>query len=439
MYEEYFGLSAKPFQLSPDARFFYPSNEHKRALSFLQYGLGQADGFIVITGDVGTGKTTLVQTLLDDLDSQSVLCANLVTTQLEENDLLSLVCINLGIKVDQSKSKAILLDELQRFFSQRAAEGRRVLLIVDEAQNLPARSVEELRMLSNFTHDRKPLVQVFLLGQEEFRATLLSEGFEQLRQRVIATYHLNPLTENETRTYIEHRLVTAGWAGNPHFTDDAFSSVFEFAEGVPRRINNLCDRLLLFSFLEERSAIDLEVVKAVADEIGSEFWGRSPVAASSPVKPESMTATDLVESPAVFNTPGQAHNESMAKIMFDKADIQQRLSMLEHSVETLSDSMHEELSQIRSLLLRMVKTQARLLPQSPRSGIDVALDEEFSDTIDDYSGTPSGTTSGEYPHESNGDAVRAAANAPLTRRPKTPGASSALAISRQRARRDKRS
>jgi len=435
MYEEYFGLSAKPFQLSPDARFFYPSKEHKRALSFLQYGLGQADGFIVITGDVGTGKTTLVQTLLDDLDSQSVLFANIVTTQLEENDLLSLVCINLGIRVDQTKSKAILLDELQRFFSQRAAEGRRVLLIVDEAQNLPARSVEELRMLSNFTHDRKPLVQVFLLGQEEFRGTLLSEGFEQLRQRVIATYHLNPLTENETKTYIEHRLVTAGWAGNPHFTEDAFGAVFEFTEGVPRRINNLCDRLLLFSFLEERSAIDLEVVKAVADEIGSEFWGRSPAGASAPARPEAMPANDLAEASAVFNSPGQANNESMAKIMFDKADIQQRLSILENSIETLNDSVHEELSQIRSILLRMVKTQARLLPPSPRSGIDVALDDEVTDTANDLSAAPNG----EQAHEANGDAVRAAANAPLTRRSKTPGPSSALAISRQRARRDKRS
>jgi len=364
MYEEFFGFTGKPFQLSPDSRFFYPSKEHKRALSFLQYGLGQADGFIVITGDVGTGKTTLVQTLLGDLDANSVLCANIVTTQLEENDLLSLVCINLGIPVDQGKSKALLLNDLERFFAQRAAEGRRVLLIVDEAQNLPPRSVEELRMLSNFTHDSKPLVQVFLLGQEEFRATLLSQGFEQLRQRVIATYHLNPLTDDETRTYIEHRLETVGWNGNPHLTDDAFTEVFEFSEGVPRRINNLCDRLLLFSFLEERKTIDVSVVKAVAEEIGSEFWGRAPTAPtdSTPkVQPDPSTA-GVTE---VFNTPGE-NLESMANTMFDKANFQHRLASMESSIERLTETTREELAQIRSILLRLVKTQARMLPPYQR-------------------------------------------------------------------------
>ena len=358
MYEDYFGFSGKPFQLSPDARFFYPSKEHRRALSFLQYGMGQADGFIVITGDVGTGKTTLVQTLLDELDANSVLCANIVTTQLEENDLLSLVCINLGIKVDSNKSKALLLNDLERFFKQRVSEGRRVLLIVDEAQNLPARSVEELRMLSNFTLDRKPLVQVFLLGQEEFRGTLLSEGFEQLRQRVIATYHLNPLTEDETRTYIEHRLSTVGWSGNPEISDDAFTAIFEFSEGVPRRINNLCDRLLLYTFLEEAHSIDAEAVQAVAEEIGSEFWGRSPVPQPSAA---AAAPSDNVQPQDVFQTPGQPL-ETMARIMFDKANVQQRLMSLERSVETLSDTMREEMAQIRSILLRLVKSQARLLP-----------------------------------------------------------------------------
>ncbi len=366
MYEEYFGFTGKPFQLSPDARFFYPSKEHKRALSFLQYGLGQADGFIVITGDVGTGKTTLVQTLLNDLDPNSVMCANIVTTQLEENDLLTLVCINLGIPVDGTKSKALLLHDLERFFIHRAAEGRRVLLIVDEAQNLPPRSVEELRMLSNFTHDAKPLVQVFLLGQEEFRGTLLSQGFEQLRQRVIATYHLNPLTDDETRTYIEHRLATVGWNGNPHFTDDAFTEVYRFSEGVPRRINNLCDRLLLFSFLEERASVDVGVVKAVAEEIGSEFWGRTPVADAGSV-PDPVTAS--VQE--VFNSPTQ----SMATLMFDKANVDQRLSSIEKSIESLSETTREELAQIRSILLRLVKTQGRLIPPT----VDGVGDESIYD------------------------------------------------------------
>ena len=137
-----------------------------------------------------------------------------------------------------------------------------MLLIVDEAQNLPRPSVEELRMLSNFQFEGRPLIQIFLLGQEEFRATLLSEGFEQLRQRVIASYHLNPLDAEETRTYIEHRLTIVDWRSDPVFTDDAFERIFAATQGVPRRINNLCDRTLLYAFLEELHRIDGEVVHA---------------------------------------------------------------------------------------------------------------------------------------------------------------------------------
>ena len=172
MYREFFGLTGKPFQLSPDTRFFFPSSEHKRALSFLEYGLSHGDGFIVITGDVGTGKTTLVQALLGELDPKEAVVANIVTTQLGEDDLLGFVAAQFGLRAS-APNKAALLRDLEQFFLHRVRDGKRVLLIVDEAQNLPARSVEELRMLSNFNERGTPLLQVFLLGQEEFRNTLL--------------------------------------------------------------------------------------------------------------------------------------------------------------------------------------------------------------------------------------------------------------------------
>lgn len=334
MYEEHFGLSAKPFQLSPDATFFFPSKEHKRALSFLEYGLEQADGFIVITGDVGTGKTTIVQTLLANLDPNELMVANLVTTQLEEDDLMHLVAANFGLRVN-TNSKALLLRDLERLFLTQAQENRRVLLIVDEAQNLPQRSVEELRMLSNFQLNGKPLVQIFLLGQEEFRSTLLSEGFEQLRQRVIATYHLNPLDEQETRTYIEHRLNCASYQGNPAFMDDAFTAIFKSSEGVPRRINNLCDRVLLYAFLEERGVIDGELVDAVSRELGGEFWSGNP---------EPVGKGEPVED--VFNTPGQPL-ETMARVMFDKANVQQRIASLERAVDSLGSGLKTDVSDLR--------------------------------------------------------------------------------------------
>jgi general secretion pathway protein A len=340
MYREFFGLTGKPFQLSPDARFFFPSKEHKRALSFLQYGLGQGDGFIVITGDVGTGKTTLVQTLLSDLDPKVTIVANIVTTQLREDDLLTLVAFQFGLR-PSGAGKAVMLRDLEQFFLHRTRENKRVLLIVDEAQNLPPQSVEELRMLSNFQHQGRPLVQVFLLGQEEFRSTLLSEGFEQLRQRIIATYHLNPLDAEETRTYIEHRLGLVGWSANPTFTDAAFDGIYAFTQGVPRRINNLCDRILLYAFLEELHDIDDEVVRSVADEIGNEFIG----ADLDKPKAAQPSSTEPAAQPL----------ESMARMMFDKANVQQRLGSLERAVDTLGHGLKDELGEIRTLLMEIVR------------------------------------------------------------------------------------
>lgn len=371
MYEEHFGLSAKPFQLSPDANFFFPSKEHKRALSFLEYGLEQADGFIVITGDVGTGKTTIVQALLSAIDPKDAMVANIVTTQLQEDDLMHLVAANFGLRVN-ANSKALLLRDLERLFIQQAQENRRVLLIVDEAQNLPPRSVEELRMLSNFQYKGRPLVQIFLLGQEEFRNTLLSEGFEQLRQRVIATYHLNPLDDEETRTYIEHRLSCAGYRGRPAFTDGAFTGIYRASEGVPRRINNLCDRILLYAFLEEVELINTDVVETVSRELGGEFWGGSR-------KRDRQPRERLEE---VFNTPGQPL-ETMARVMFDKANVQQRMGSLERAVDGLGSSLKGDVAEIRNelayvrLLLEDVLHELRSHPRSDTNGTDMEAEITF--------------------------------------------------------------
>jgi general secretion pathway protein A len=343
MYQDFFGFTGKPFQLSPDIRFFFPSKEHRRALSFLEYGLEQGDGFIVVTGDVGTGKSMLVQTLLNALDPKETLVATIVTTQLKGDDLLQLAALNFGLTTG-GESKGLLLRDLEQMFVEQARQGRRVLLIVDEAQNLSKEAVEELRMLSNFQRDGRPLLQMFLLGQEEFRATLLSPGLEQLRQRVIATYHLSPLDRQETRTYVEHRLTTVGWANDPEFTDDAFGAIYRFCDGVPRRINNLCDRILLFAFLEELHRIDARVVQSVGEEIGSEFWGGRTM-------PQEREAER-----AIFDKPGRPV-DSAAGLVFDKTDVQQRLSSLERAVDDLGmvlkpevAELREELNQIRGLL-----------------------------------------------------------------------------------------
>ena len=244
MYEAFYHLRAKPFQLSPDPTFFYGSKGHKRAMSYLEYGLHQGEGFIVITGEVGAGKTTLVRHLFKKLQGENLVAAQLVSTQLDADDTLRMVAAAFGVPHEDS-NKATLLKRLENFLINCQNLGKRALLIVDEAQNLSPRAVEELRMLSNFQSQEKSLLQSFLLGQPEFRFTMASEGMQQLRQRVTASYHLGPMDPQDTREYIEHRMRTVGWNHDPHFTDDAFSAIHDFATGIPRKINTVCDRLLL--------------------------------------------------------------------------------------------------------------------------------------------------------------------------------------------------
>ena len=271
MYISFYGFSAKPFQLSPDPRFFFGSSVHKRALAYLRYGLSQGEGFIVITGGIGTGKTTLVHSLFSELDKNNVIAAQLVTTQLEADDLLRMVVAAFGLP-HKDLSKAVLIKHFEDFLKACARDGKRILLVVDEAQNLPERSLEELRMLSNFQVGDAPLLQSFLLGQEEFRTSLQAPGMEQLCQRVIASCHLNPLSEAETAEYIKHRLHVVGWQGDPEFTEDALAAIHHYTEGVPRRVNVFCDRLLLYGFLEELHTFTDSAVRTVGDEFDQEMY-----------------------------------------------------------------------------------------------------------------------------------------------------------------------
>ncbi|RRJ84586.1 XrtA/PEP-CTERM system-associated ATPase [Aestuariirhabdus litorea] len=270
MYEKYYGFTSKPFQLSPDPRFYFSSRGHSRAMSYLRYGLGQCDGFIIITGGVGTGKTTLIKMLFSDLDQEQIVAANIVTTNIESDDLMRMVSSAFSLPTE-GLTKADLLRQFEAFLLACDSHGRRVLLVIDEAQNLPKSSLEELRMLSNFQVNNRPLLQSFLLGQEEFRETLQSDGLEQLRQRVIASCHLAALDRDETKKYIDHRLTFVGWSDNPLIGQTAYDAIYEFTEGVPRRINVFCDRLLLYAYLEELTDINKDVVKAVADEMSAEI------------------------------------------------------------------------------------------------------------------------------------------------------------------------
>jgi putative secretion ATPase (PEP-CTERM system associated) len=270
MYEKYYGLSGKPFQQSPDARFFFNSAGHNRAMAYLRYGLRQGEGFIVITGGIGTGKTMLVSNLFKELSDENVVAAQLVSTQINEDEVLRMINAAFGLAHDKL-SKSALLRNLEAFFRARRAEGRRVLLVVDEAQNLPPRSIEELRMLSNYQEDGQALLQSFLLGQLELKQTLQRPGMEQVRQRIIAGYHLRPLDRQELQAYVEHRLGLVGWHNDPAISEAAFDAMFTATGGVPRRVNNLCDRVLLYASLEELHELDDTHVQGVVEEMANEF------------------------------------------------------------------------------------------------------------------------------------------------------------------------
>ncbi|MBA4091442.1 MAG: general secretion pathway protein [Sphingobium sp.] len=267
MYDQFYGLQGRPFQLTPDPHYYFESATHRKALSYLGYGLAQGEGFIVITGDIGAGKTTLVGHLMQTIDPARLTAVKIVSTQVEGDDMLRLAAQSFGLSTD-GLSKAAILQQVEAMLHAQARAGRRSLLIVDEAQNLPVSAIEELRMLSNFQLGGQSLLQIFLLGQPEFRDLLKSPELEQLRQRVIATHHLEPMMANEVEPYILHRLAIAGWSGNPAFTPGAFSALYAATGGVPRRLNALASRVLLLGAIEQLHVIDEEVVDAVVADMG---------------------------------------------------------------------------------------------------------------------------------------------------------------------------
>jgi len=303
MYESYYGFIEKPFQLSPDPRFFFATSHHQRALSYLQYGLDQGEGFIVITGPIGTGKTTIARNLLSSIGDENIVAAQLVTTKLSPDELLELIAAEFKIPFNNN-SKAEVLRSIESFLIQLHQQGKRALLLVDEAQNLPAETIEELRMLSNFQLDDKPLIQSFLLGQEELKDIIQAPNMEQFRQRIIASAHLRPLSVEEVKSYINHRLQQAGCEKENLFSDDAFERIHQKTLGVPRKINIFVDRLLLFGFLEELDHFSKENINEVAQEMSIELTG----SLNSQALENTQTNNQVANQQVVVNSSENVEN-----------------------------------------------------------------------------------------------------------------------------------
>ncbi|MEO1014168.1 MAG: AAA family ATPase [Pseudomonadota bacterium] len=296
MYQEHFGFSGEPFKLTPDPRFFFGSKSHNKAMAYLHYGLRQGDGFIVITGEIGAGKSMLITHLMDQIDQTNVVAADLITPNLPPNELVAHILSAFRIE-PAGDGPTAEIEAFEDFLFDQMNRGRRVLLIVDEAQNLPVETLEELRVLSNLDYDGTPLFQVFLIAQPDFRPLIAADGMEQLRQRVIASYHLEPLSRDDVKAYVEHRLSVVGWAGDPKIDDAAYELVFDATGGVPRRINKLFNRVLLYCSIEGVRHVTADVARVVIDDIADEDVGATPALAPPP----ATTSDEASDEPMMAN------------------------------------------------------------------------------------------------------------------------------------------
>lgn len=275
MYAAYFGLKENPFSLSPDARYLFLSEQHRDALNCLIYGIKEKKGFVLISGDIGTGKTTICRSLINSLDD-SVESALIFNTAISDLELLETVLNEYGIDFKgELKTKKNYIDILNEFLLKNFAAGKSAVLLIDEAQNLSHSVLEQIRMLSNLETETEKLIQIILIGQPELNNTLMLPALRQLNERITVRYDLKPLSSPEVREYIQHRLKVAQGPGSLKFTNGAYNLIYNFTEGIPRRINALCDRALLIAYTKNISKINRKIVNSAAHDIGINYFQKT--------------------------------------------------------------------------------------------------------------------------------------------------------------------
>ncbi len=352
MYEEFYGFSERPFQLTPDPAFYFESVTHKKALSYLGYGLNQGEGFVVITGEVGSGKSTLVAHLKQKLDEQRMTVGEVVTSALDDDEMIHVAARSFGLDL-QGGDKATALAAIELFLHEEARNGRRVLLIVDEAQNLSIGALEELRMLSNFQLGAHPLLQTLLLGQPEFKHLLAnSDELEQLRQRVIAAHHLEPMQPGEIEPYVKHRLGHVGWDGKPELDSAIWVKLHKATGGIPRKVNQVMTRLLLLGAVEERAVLDTGMLETVIEELAGDTRPSDHEAAHRP-RPDR----DLPAAEAIARAEGQAQQPAPAPAPGPAAE----QGLLDHQIDAIEQAFAERdahMAALRNEIRKVAETRS---------------------------------------------------------------------------------
>jgi putative secretion ATPase (PEP-CTERM system associated) len=344
MYERFYNLRERPFALSPDPSYLYPSRVHTEALSYLRYGIEGHQGFIVLTGEIGSGKTTLLQTVLSGLDRQTSV-SRLVNTMLDARELIEAVMLDFGLDPGLGRTMPYLLRDLARFLVEQRSAGRLALLVIDEAQNLSFGALEQIRMLSNLETEKSKLIQIALIGQPSLRDMLNRPELEQLRQRVTVSYHLKALDAAETAAYVNHRLQRAAIGAPLEFSRDVTDLIHHHSGGIPRKINVIADATLLFGYGEDHKVITVDQTREVVQELETTGVLGPPAAAEPPPMP-AATMPSALRPAATTVEEDLAAREQRIAIRERQLAEQQRILVEEYrlllSQRQASDAHHQQ-------------------------------------------------------------------------------------------------
>lgn len=366
MYEAFFNLKQKPFDLLPDPDFLFMSSSHKKVLSYLDYGIRERVGFILLTGEVGSGKTTIIRNLIKK-NLTDVVLSKIFNTRVDSEQLIAMINDDFGLPV-LNKDKITLLRDLNTFLIDQFVKGNHPVLIIDEAQNLNHDLLEEIRMLSNLETDNAKLLQIILVGQPELRKTLASATLVQLRQRISINCHIQPLSRLEIELYILHRLEKAGDRDAASFSPETIDIIFTYSRGIPRLINIICDFILLAAFAEETRAIDAALVQDIIGDLDFEYhyWGSESLDGHVAGGNDAEAASTAIRPEPVLSELIKGINERLENLGRESELSNQKMFQeMTAKITDLEKSMKSHQEKTGTLIKRILKTNSTTEDEKP--------------------------------------------------------------------------